>query len=63
MSKEELSKRVAYLEFANDQLTSELKYVDGLLRSIGFPDGLNTVKRAAQDIQAQELTEPDFSDG
>jgi hypothetical protein len=48
------NKRIAYLEFVNDQLLTELKYVDQLLRSIGFPEGLETVKKAAREIQEME---------
>ena len=54
MEKDGHSKRIAYLEFVNDQLLTELKYVDQLLRSIGFPEGLETVKKAAREIQDME---------
>jgi hypothetical protein len=51
-------KRIAYLEFVNDQLISEIHYVDRLLRLIGFPDGLDTIKNAAQEV----IEEEDFSE-
>jgi hypothetical protein len=51
MSPEETEKRVAYLEFVNDQLMTELKYVDSLLCTIGFPEGLETVKLAAKELK------------
>lgn len=55
---EKLKERIAQLEFQNDQLTAELEYVDELLRSVGFTDGLNSVKAAAQELfdyeQAQD---------
>ncbi len=51
----ELLQKIAYLEFVNDQLTTELDYVNELLRMVGFPEGLKTVKAAAQEI----LTEQD----
>jgi len=35
-----LRQRIAHLEFANDQLHTEIKYLDQLLRLIGFCDGL-----------------------
>ncbi|MCB1134776.1 MAG: hypothetical protein KDK78_00795 [Chlamydiia bacterium] len=54
MEKDGQGKRIAYLEFVNDQLLTELKYVDQLLRSIGFPEGLETVKKAAREIQEME---------
>ena len=51
-------KKIAYLEFVNDQLISEIHYVDRLLRLIGFPEGLETIKSAAQDV----IEEEGFSD-
>ena len=59
MKKLELEKKVAYLEFVNDQLVSELKYIDRLLCSIGFPEGLETVKMAARELQEMEEMEAD----
>ena len=51
-------KKIAYLEFVNDQLVSEIHYVDRLLRLIGFPDGLETIKSAAQEvIEEEDLSE------
>ncbi len=60
MSEEELVKQLAQLEFVNDQLTCELRYVDDLLKSIGFPEGLDTVKRAAHDLQEKTYLDPDL---
>jgi hypothetical protein len=54
MRKTDLEKKVAYLEFVNDQLMTELKYIDQLLCSIGFPEGLETVKQAAAELQELE---------
>lgn len=50
MKEEALEKRIAQLEFEQDQLLSELQYVDTLLRKVGFSEGLETVKWAAKDI-------------
>ena len=50
MTKAQLIKKIAYLEFVNDQLETELTYVDGLLKSIGFPEGLVSVKSVAHEI-------------
>lgn len=47
-------KKIAYLEFVNDQLTSEIHYVDRLLKLIGFPEGLETIKSAAQEVIEEE---------
>ncbi|MDF2549403.1 MAG: hypothetical protein K0S07_470 [Chlamydiales bacterium] len=53
----ELLSRIAYLEFANDQLATEIGYVDHLLRNIGFPEGLETVKVAAKELMEKEYRE------
>ncbi len=52
-----LEKKIAYLEFVNDQLSSEIHYVDQLLRLIGFPEGLETIKSAAQEVIEEEGSE------
>ena len=59
MTKAELEKRVAYLESINDQLSTEVTYVDYLMRLIGFSRGLETVKATANEIirQNSEFTE------
>lgn len=50
MTKEQLLKKVAYLESLNDQLSTELSYVDRLMRSVGFNGGLEGIKATAQEI-------------
>lgn len=50
MTKEEMLKRIAYLESVNDQLMTEVNYVDNLMRLIGFSAGLAGVKATAQEI-------------
>ena len=57
MESKVLEKKIAYLEFVNDQLSSEIEYVDQLLRIIGFPDGLMTIKSAAQEVIEEESFE------
>ena len=59
MTKAEMEKRIAYLESINDQLSTEVSYVDHLMRVIGFAQGLETVKATACEIirQNKELTE------
>ncbi len=52
--KKRLYKKIAHLEFLNDQLQSELRYIDRLLRLIGFPEGLNTVKESAEEVRGEE---------
>jgi len=53
MKNKTLLKKIAYLEFENDQLHAEIEYVDRLLKLIGFSDGLETIKLAAQEIIIQ----------
>ena len=58
MEQHHLQQRIAYLEFVNDQLFTEIRYVDNLLKIIGFPDGLETIKSAAQEsIEEEEESE------
>ena len=54
MTKLELQKKMAYLESINDQLMTEIHYIDDLMRQIGFTDGLQTVKATAQEISREE---------
>lgn len=49
-SNEQLLRKLAYLEFVHDQLTTELQYIDTLLRSLGFPMGLESAKLVAQEL-------------
>ncbi len=49
-----LEKKIAYLEFVNDQLESEIMYVDQLLREAGFTDGLSTIKSVAREVIDEE---------
>ncbi len=50
MTKKELERQIAGLESINDQLISELAYVDKLMRDVGFSHGLDTVKATAEEI-------------
>lgn len=54
MTKLELHKRVAQLESMNDHLSSELTYIDQLMRQVGFTEGLTTVKATAQEMSQIE---------
>ncbi|MCB1181422.1 MAG: hypothetical protein KDK55_05325 [Chlamydiia bacterium] len=45
-----LEKKIAYLEFVNDQLSSEIVYIDDLLKKIGFEGGLATIKCVAEEV-------------
>ncbi len=50
MNKAQLEKKIAYLEFVHDQLEMELIYVDDLLKSVGFPQGLTSAKEVALEL-------------
>lgn len=50
MTKAQLLKKIARLESINDQLKSEVVYIDHLMRLIGFSDGLMTMKATASEI-------------
>lgn len=50
-------KRISELESLNDQLLAELRYLDGLLREVGFEDGLITLKFAAKELLEQDKDE------
>lgn len=53
MTKAQLMKKLAYLESINDQLSTEVSYVDQLMRMVGFAGGLETVKATAHEIIAK----------
>lgn len=50
MTKIQLLRKIARLESINDQLRTEVAYVDHLMRLIGFSGGLVTVKATASEI-------------
>lgn len=50
MNKAQLQQKIARLEFVHDQLETELTYVDGLLKSVGFPRGLASAKEVALEL-------------
>ena len=54
MSDSKLIQRITELEFINDQLMSELIYIDDLLKAIGFPEGIETAKQAAKELKEME---------
>lgn len=56
--------KLAYLEFVHDQLATELQYVDTLLRSLGFPMGLESAKLVAQELleESDEYLGPLYDD-
>ncbi len=46
----ELEQKIAYLESLNDQLSTEVSYIDQLMKLIGFAGGLDTIKATANEI-------------
>jgi hypothetical protein len=52
--KEKLLTTISELESMNDQLISELRFLDELLRKVGFAEGLKTLKSAAEDLIKQD---------
>jgi hypothetical protein len=61
MTKEQLLKRVSELESINDQLQTEIRYLDQLLKEVGFEEGLKTLKLAALEIIEQDKN-PNFEE-
>jgi len=56
----ELTNQIARLESVNDQLTSEISYVDDLLQVVGFEEGLKSLKSAAAEVL--DLSHDNISD-
>lgn len=54
LEKEKLIKHISELESLNDQLISELRFLDELLRKVGFEEGLKTLKTAAEELIEQD---------
>ncbi|NGX48123.1 MAG: hypothetical protein K1000chlam3_01513 [Chlamydiae bacterium] len=55
----QLKHRISELESINDQLIAELRYLDGLLKEVGFEEGLITLKFAALELLDQDREEED----
>lgn len=54
MEHEKMLKRISELESMNDQLLTEIRYLDQLLRQVGFEEGLKTLKFAAKELIEQD---------
>lgn len=50
MTKLEIRAKTARLESINDQLSTEISYIDYLMRTVGFAHGLQTFKATAEEI-------------
>lgn len=56
-TKKELMRQQAILESLNDQLVTELSYVDQLMRMVGFSGGIETLKVTAKELIEMEERE------
>lgn len=54
MNTTQMLDKIAELEFVNDQLEAEVSYVDHLLRSAGFTEGLYTLKDSVIELLDNE---------
>ena len=52
-NKEELRRKIGYLESRIDQLETEFAYIHSLLLECGFPDGVNTLKKTIVQLLAE----------
>ena len=50
MKKADLEKKLAQLESINDYLATELQYLDYVTRTIGFPQGVESLKDTARKM-------------
>lgn len=57
MTKGQLRKKIAYLEFVHDQISTEMDHVDKLLKEIGFPNGLRSAKMVAIELLKEKNEE------
>lgn len=57
MENQELLREIARLESKNDQLQTELDYLDEILRQTGFTRGLASLKEVANQMIDQEEEE------
>lgn len=49
-NKEELQRRVAWLESRLDQAESELNHLNEMLLDCGFPEGISTLKSTIEEL-------------
>ncbi len=54
MNNKDLYKKIAKLETMNDQLSAELNFLENLTKSLGFAEGLKTLKAAAIEMLEAE---------
>ena len=54
MKEEELLHKIAKLESVNDQLLSEIQFLDEIARKLGFENGIKTLKKAAIELLQEQ---------
>ena len=62
MDTQKLVKKIAYLESVNDQLQTELQYLDSLARQIGFEKGIDSLKSAAIELYEDQKNNVSFDE-
>ena len=50
MNQNDFLKKIAKLESVNDQLSSEIQFLESLTRKLGFAEGIKTLKEAALEM-------------
>lgn len=50
MNKTQLEQKIARLESIHDHIETEIEYVDTLLKSVGFPQGIASAKEVALEL-------------
>jgi len=54
VDEEQLLRKMSELESMNDQLQAEIRYLDNILKDVGFEEGLKTLKVAAEELLDEE---------
>jgi hypothetical protein len=62
MTKTQLMKKIAHLESINDQLSTEICYLDRLMRVLGFSQGLESMKATAEEVIEEGILEKEELD-
>lgn len=52
-NKEELKRRIAWLESRLDQVETELGHLNQLLQDCGFPEGIRTLKATIDELLSE----------
>ena len=55
VDKKQLENFCAQLESQVEHLETELTYLDQLLKKVGFPNGVETIKQTAEELLSEEL--------